>query len=840
MAQKEALIIIIDVGSTMSREANPSGFESACSGALQQLLVACWSSHSHTLTTHIGAIRAAQELVKQKLLFANKQQQIAVLLAGTAATRNSLWKAEQAGYEHVSVLRDFGAPDLALLRAMQSDALPPCNATVDVLDAVIVAMDMFVKHAGVGVDRKATKRILLVTDAGSPCDAAGLDQVVAKFNELDCSLNVIGVDFDEVDDDAQHLIGADDDDDDNNNNNDGAAAAPADDDVDDLDASKLASERSSKRPPTVTVTPAPPTSTKSATKRANEALLRNVAQRVRGAVWPVHSALEALAGMRSRAVLQRSSCRPLLELGSDVKFPVHLFVKTTEQKFPSLQKVSLVALEAAEEGVPCTAKVKLQRTYYSMADPDTPVLHEHQIKAYKYGKNLVPFSSIHEDQMKYKAEKCLQLLGTFPADKVPRWYHMRSVEIITAAPGDAHAPKVLSAFTHALSETAHVAICRYVKMNNKEPKLVALAPEVVDGELSLVATVLPFVESVREYQFPRIDATTCTNPRIKPSAEQMAAMRAYIESLDLMTAATNNVGEPCEALVPELTFNPVLQYFYQCVQHRALNPLDALPAPSAEILGLVKPPASLNGPREAMCARVAAAFPLERVAPKVAKKRDAWEAGLQGADVRLDSYLQPADGGGAEAAASSSSSAAAAAAAAAGGLFAPVTLDAMALANGVETINSVTPVADFEAMLRRRDVDLVGKAIHEMCTYIEQAVEQSLGHQYHSKALECVQALRRGCKAPSIAESERFNHWLRHVRAKWEKGTHNSFWELLASCNITLIHADEADDSAVSRHEAANFLAGPAPPVSASPGPHVPQDAPADVDELEDLLAGAD
>jgi len=40
MAQKEALIIIIDVGSTMSREANPSGFESTplwCS--LQQLLL---------------------------------------------------------------------------------------------------------------------------------------------------------------------------------------------------------------------------------------------------------------------------------------------------------------------------------------------------------------------------------------------------------------------------------------------------------------------------------------------------------------------------------------------------------------------------------------------------------------------------------------------------------------------------------------------------------------------------------------------------------------------------------------------------------------------------------
>jgi ATP-dependent DNA helicase 2 subunit 2 len=704
----------------------------------------------------------------------------------------------------VTVLRDFCAPDLALLRVL-ADEVPSGGAAVDILDAVIVAMDLFVKHG----DAKANKRIFLVTDAGSPCDAAGLDQVVAKFNEMDCKLNVIGVDFAAADADAEQLLDADDD-----------AGVPA-----------------------VTVTrpdAAATTDGRSATKRANEQLLRSVCSRVAGAVWPVHSALEILAQMRSRAVLQRSSCRPILELASDVKFPVHLYVKTTEQKFPSLQKVSLVALEAAagDEGAPPTAaRVKLQRTYYSVADPDTPVSDEHQIKAYKYGKNLVPFSAVHEQQMKYAAPKCLQLLGTFPAERVPRWYHMRSVEMVVPAPGDKYAPQALAAFAHALSETAHVAVCRYVRMNNKEPKLVALAPEIVDGELVLLLTVLPFVESVREYQFPCIDAYGAHTPaRFKPSDEQHAAMRALIEGLDLMTAATDDDGARCEAFVPELVYNPVLQYFYQCVQHRALHPSEPLPAPSAEIIEQVKPPASLDAAREVACARVAAAFPLERVEAKQAKKRDAWQAGLATTDVQLDSYLHAdkrpqsaatTSGAGAGAASSGSSS-----------LFAPVTLDSMARANGVESINTVTPVADFEAMLRRRDVDLVSKAVHEMCAYIEQAVEQSLGSQYYSKALECVQALRRGCKGPSIEESETFNHWLRHVRAKWENGAKNDFWQLLVSCNITLLHEEEADDTTVTKAEALAFLSGPAPPLSSPVAKVAPP--PADKDELEDLLAEAD
>jgi hypothetical protein len=53
-----------------------------------------------------------------------------------------------------------------------------------------------------------------VTDAGGAMKRDGLDAIVHKFDEMNCYLNVIGIDFDDVDDDS------DDDDDDKDDKGD--------------------------------------------------------------------------------------------------------------------------------------------------------------------------------------------------------------------------------------------------------------------------------------------------------------------------------------------------------------------------------------------------------------------------------------------------------------------------------------------------------------------------------------------------------------------------------------------------------------------------------------------
>ncbi len=74
---------------------------------------------------------------------------------------------------------------------------------------------------------------------------------------------------------------------------------------------------------------------------------------------------------------------------------------------------------------------------------------------------------------------------------------------------------------------------------------------------------LPTVEDIRDYPFPGV----------KPASEaQKTAASKFIDALDL-----EDPEEECEELKPSSTFNPVLQYFYQCMQFRALNPEQALP-----------------------------------------------------------------------------------------------------------------------------------------------------------------------------------------------------------------------------------------------------------------------
>lgn len=64
----------------------------------------------------------------------------------------------------------------------------------------------------------------------------------------------------------------------------------------------------------------------------------------------------------------------------------------------------------------------------------------------------------------------------------------------------------------------------------------------------------------------------------------------------------------------------------------------------------------------------------------------------------------------------------------------------------VEKIGDSTPIQDFEAMISRRDSpDWVDKAITDMKNKIFSLVEDSHNGDNYPKAVECINALRKGC-----------------------------------------------------------------------------------------------
>lgn len=105
---REAVVIIIDCGKTMSRKRR--GEE--CSGLE-------------------SAIKAVNLLIQQKLIH-SKQDYVGIVLMGTEETKNRL---SESGYSHISVLSPLQIPSLSLLHSLLS--ISPSSFQADCLSLLL-------------------------------------------------------------------------------------------------------------------------------------------------------------------------------------------------------------------------------------------------------------------------------------------------------------------------------------------------------------------------------------------------------------------------------------------------------------------------------------------------------------------------------------------------------------------------------------------------------------------------------------------------------------------------------------------------------------------------------
>lgn len=149
----------------------------------------------------------------------------------------------------------------------------------------------------------------------------------------------------------------------------------------------------------------------------------------------------------------------------------------------------------------------------------------------------------------------------------------------------------------------------------------------------------------------------------------------------------------------------------------------------------------------------------------------------------------------------------------------------------VEEIGSANPVADFEALMARRDSpEWVGKAIQGMKKMIYDLLDSAYNGNTYEKALACLISLRLGCVIQE--EPLEFNFFLRDLKTKGSTIRLQDFWQQVMGKKITLISKDEAPDSNVGAAEAASFLT--------SEKLIAKKEEPADeIDEMEALLGGA-
>lgn len=90
----------------------------------------------------------------------------------------------------------------------------------------------------------------------------------------------------------------------------------------------------------------------------------------------------------------------------------------------------------------------------------------------------------------------------------------------------------------------------------------------------------------------------------------------------------------------------------------------------------------------------------------------------------------------------------------------PVSFSSLA-SRKVEEVGSVNPVADFEALLARRDSpEWVGKAIQGMKKMIMDLLDSAYSGNTYEKALACLVALRSGCVVQEVMSQLCPSLWL--------------------------------------------------------------------------------
>eukprot|EP00011_Vannellida_sp_DIVA3-517-6-12_P007195 CAMPEP_0114621812 /NCGR_PEP_ID=MMETSP0168-20121206/9418_1 /TAXON_ID=95228 ORGANISM="Vannella sp., Strain DIVA3 517/6/12" /NCGR_SAMPLE_ID=MMETSP0168 /ASSEMBLY_ACC=CAM_ASM_000044 /LENGTH=721 /DNA_ID=CAMNT_0001833015 /DNA_START=11 /DNA_END=2176 /DNA_ORIENTATION=- len=674
-------------------------------------------------------------------------------------------------------LQDHGYENISVLRDIGTpdldllrdvEAIGPSKESGDFIDALIVGMDMLINHPNKA--KKPINRIYLVTNAAGEVNKDELKVVLQQFKKLETALFVFGVDFDRLTEEEEDL----------------------------LENGGQLSVKQKMRP------------NKSKQKLENEMLLYKMAVDVGGRVLPVKDAVETMSLFRSRAVMPTSLFSGYFEISPHLKVKVKSHTKCRTAAFPTMKKISRVAQEAAEPG---TTTVSMERSYHPINELEKELEKDDLEKGYKYGKSLIPFSNIDVDVLKYTADRCLVLVGMTSEELVPRHHYMANTEAVVADAADPQAGVAISALVRAMKETKSVAIVRYAKRKDSV-QLGVLTPQVKDDQEFFYYHKLPFAEDIRQYQFPPLDPTRAKQSAV-PSPEQVQAAENLINALDLSVAGEDEYGDTTEVLKPKHTYNPVLQHFYQTVQARALKPGAPVPKLDPRIEAYVNPDEALLAKAKVELDAFEAAFPLQRVEAQEKTQRRYWsDAVATTGDISLDSYVQDS----------------AAKKRKVGEEGETISVAAI-VAGGTSDVGPIHPVKDFEAMLARRDVDLVDKAVEQMQERISQLVADSIRDQLYAKAVDCLKALRSGCVQEE--EADAFNAFLRKLRASHEGKRRDAFWQLVVEAGVTLIHDEECEDSPVPKAEALEFLTAPSQEAEDEPMEEAGTD---EVDDLFDMV----
>uniref|UniRef100_A0A8C0WSB8 ATP-dependent DNA helicase 2 subunit 2 n=1 Tax=Castor canadensis TaxID=51338 RepID=A0A8C0WSB8_CASCN len=503
----------------------------------------------------------------QRQVFSESKDEIALVLFGTDGTENALAGEDQ--YQHITVHRHLMLPDFDLLEDIQR-RIQPGSQQADFLDALVVCMDVIQRET---VGKKIEKRhIEVFTDLSSPFSKDQVDIIVHNLKKYGISLQFF----------LPFPIGKKDGSGDRENGNLG------------LDQHS------------------PTFPQKGITEQQKEGLqmVEKVMMSLEGedGLDEIYSFSESLRQLCIFKKTQRHSmpwpCQ--LTIGSNLSIKIVAYKSIVQEK----AKKTWIVVDART-----LRKEDIQKeTVYCLNDDDeTEVSKEDTIQGFRYGSDIVPFSKVDEEQMKYKSEgKCFSVLGFCRSSQVQRRFFMgNQVLKVFAAKNDEAAAVAISSLVHALDELDMVAIVRYAYDKRANPQVGVAFPYIKEAYECLVYVQLPFMEDLRQYMFSSLK----NNKKCAPTESQLNAIDALIDSMSLVKK--DEEEDTFEDLFPTTKIpNPEFQRLFQCLLHRALHPQEPLPQIQQHILNMLAPPAEVTAKCQSSLSKIKMLFPLTEAIKK--------------------------------------------------------------------------------------------------------------------------------------------------------------------------------------------------------------------------------
>ncbi|KAJ2895810.1 hypothetical protein MKZ38_006164 [Zalerion maritima] len=614
MADKEATVYILDLGSTMG-DCNSGRVESDLTWSMRYV----WDK--------IGTTVAASR----------KTWCVGVIGLRTTDTFNPL--QEDDGYDNISILQPLAAGGMTMshLRELRKKIFVHDDQNAgDAVSAIVVAVDM-IEHFTKKLKYK--RKIVLVTDGMEPIDGDDFDEIAKKMGDSGIELVVLGVDFDDPDYGYKQ--------------EDKPKIKKRNEEL----LSQLCDQCGEDNAVFGTMAEA----------------IDDMSSRPRLKPMRPYKNYDGLLTLGRSDGKGDDDDPPPKSISISVEryFKTHLAKPVSATTVVARMDDALLGGRSSADGDvdmdgaggPGLTPVHNARTY-KVPDASAPggkkdVEFDALAKGYEYGRTAVHISESEHNITKLETTKSFTIVGFVPWDRFEPFLLIGECCQTIASRFMETSSLALSSLINALWELESFAVARIVAKDGKEPQLVLLMPGPTSSPECLYDVPLPFAEDVRNYQFPPLDkvvtisGATLAKHRNLPSDDLLDAMGDYVDAMDLSsfpgkggddeeTEDEDGDGEEEEYCAIEATYNPTIHRFNAAIRTRATQPDEPIGEPSKVLLQYSHPPEDLVAKAKPTIDDLIATSEIKKVPPKI-KGRKGRGAGKSAAQLESEKPLSGLD-----------------------------------------------------------------------------------------------------------------------------------------------------------------------------------------------------